>query len=183
MTELYDQDLDSDSRRPLRRLIATGLAFVLVAGAAGYLYGFLSPSYVQQGEADLSVDTYMNQSVNWKSCSDDMFVPADWQNDDFDPDAAQCGTFAVPASYSSQFGRDLPDLTISVLKSPALDQENKLGTLYFNPGGPGESGIEVVQYLDIPNEIREKYDVVGFDPRGVGKSSTIRCNDTDSIDY
>ena len=68
----------------------------------------------------------------------------------------------MPASYSSEFGRDLPDLSIAVLKSPALDQANKLGTLYFNPGGPGESGIEVVQYIDIPKQIRQKYDVVGL---------------------
>jgi pimeloyl-ACP methyl ester carboxylesterase len=112
-----------------------------------------------------------------------MFVPVDWRNSEFDSSAAQCGEFAVPATYSDIIGKDLPDLTIKMLRTPALDQENKLGTLFFNPGGPGESGINVVQTLVIPDEIRARYDLVGFDPRGVGKSSPIKCSDTDSIDY
>ena len=185
MTELYDQDLEPKSASSVKRSLAISLSWILLAGAAGYAYGYLSPfsQAPVTAPADLDVDSYLTQSVTWDSCSEDMFLPIDWQNENFDADVAECGTFGVPASYSSEFGRDLPDLTIAVLKSPALDQANKLGTLYFNPGGPGESGIEVVQGIDIPKEIREKYDIIGFDPRGVGKSSPIRCNDTDSIDY
>ena len=185
MTELYDQDLEPKSSSSVKRSLAIALAFVLVAGAAGYVYGYLSPGSEAPVTApvDLDLDSYLTQSVTWESCSEDALLPTDYQIETFDADTAECGTFAVPASYSSEFGRDLPDLSIAVLKSPALDQANKLGTLYFNPGGPGASGIEVVQYIDIPKEIREKYDIVGFDPRGVGKSSPIRCNDTDSIDY
>lgn len=185
MLDPHDQDHEPKSGSSVRRSLAVTLAFVLVAGAAGYGYGYLSPSSEAPvtAPADLDTKNYLTQSVSWDSCAEDLLVPTDWQNEFFDADTAECGTFAVPASYSSEFGRDLPDLTIAVLKSPALDQANKLGTLYFNPGGPGQSGIEVVQYLYIPEEIRQRYDIVGFDPRGVGKSSPIRCADTDSIDY
>ena len=185
MTELYDQDLEPESGTSVRRALAIALAFVLVAGALGYGYGYLSPGSKApvSAPADLNLDTYLAQSVSWESCPEDSFIPADYQNEGFDADAAQCGSFDVPASYSSEFGRDLPDLNIAVLKSPALDQENKIGTLFFNPGGPGGSGIEIVQRIEIPNEIRQKYDVVGFDPRGVGESSPIRCDDSASIDY
>ena len=183
MTELYNQDADSNSRRPLRRLIAMSLAFVLVAGTAGFLYGYLSPKQSGQVVANLGEGSYRSQKIDWQPCSEEMFVPDDWHSEGFNKKAAECASFKVPASYSSEYGSDLADLTIAVLKSPALDQANKLGTLYFNPGGPGGSGIEVVQYLDIPDDIRQRYDIVGFDPRGVGKSSPIRCDDTDTIDY
>lgn len=187
MTELYDQDqdLEPESGTSVIRALASALVFILVAGAAGYGYGYLSPRTEAPVSAlgDLNLDAYLAQSVSWESCSEDSILPSDYQNDGFDADATQCASFNVPASYSSEFGRDLPDLNIAVLKTPALDQANKLGTLFFNPGGPGGSGIDIVQRIEIPNEIRQKYDIVGFDPRGVGKSSPIRCDDSASIDY
>ena len=184
MTELYDQDAEPEKSRYVRDLVI----WLSVGALLGWGAVFAFDSYETWNEAkerqpDVNIASYMTQSVKWKSCDQDTFVPDDWQNKDFDSDAAKCASFKVPASYLSEYGSDLPDLSIEVLKSPALDQQNKLGTLYFNPGGPGGSGIEVVQYLEIPKEIRQKYDVVGFDPRGVGKSSPIRCDDTDTIDY
>lgn len=184
MSEFYDQDLEPEKSRLVRDL-------VLWIGF-GLLLGFLlstAHSYYEDWNAekatrpDRDVASYRSQQIDWATCDETMFVPVDWRDSKFEADPAECGEFAVPATYSETIGKDLPDLSIKVIRSPALDQENKLGTLFFNPGGPGESGINVVQYLAIPDQIRHRYDLVGFDPRGVGKSSPIRCNDTDSIDY
>jgi pimeloyl-ACP methyl ester carboxylesterase len=184
MSEFYDQDLEPEQEGNLKHWVFWIALILIVAGAWGYLSGFYGD--LNQGSevaADRDVSSYRSQAAEWTACDESMFVPADWFSDGFDSGAVECATFTVPASYSNEYGSELPDLTISVLKSPALDQEGKLGTLFFNPGGPGESGINLVQYLAIPEEIRQKYDVVGFDPRGVGKSSPIRCDDTDTIDY
>jgi len=127
--------------------------------------------------------SFCSQSITWGPCDASMFVSEDYRNDNFDQSAALCGSFDVPASYSLDFGADLPDLNIKVLKTPALDQKNKVGTLFFCSGGPGESGVDLVQFLEIPKEIRNRFDIIGFDPRGVGRSSPVKCSDTDSIDY
>jgi pimeloyl-ACP methyl ester carboxylesterase len=127
--------------------------------------------------------SYREQHIDWTSCDVSMFVSEDYRNENFDQGTAKCGSFSVPASYSLDYGADLADLEIHVLKSPALVQENKIGSLFFCSGGPGESGIELVQFLEIPLDIRKRYDVVGFDPRGVGRSSPIKCADSDAIDY
>jgi pimeloyl-ACP methyl ester carboxylesterase len=182
MSENTDYELVTDKPRTKKRILIFVVVFGLLA-AASYTYGFVSPQEGSSSGPDISVDSYRSQTVDWQTCSDEMFVPDDWHSDGFVKESVQCASFDVPASYSKEFGSDLPDLEIMVLKSPALDQDNKVGTLFFNPGGPGESGINLVQYLDIPDEIRQKYDVVGFDPRGVGKSSPIRCDDTNTIDY
>jgi pimeloyl-ACP methyl ester carboxylesterase len=184
MSEFYDQDLNPEKGRFLK-----SLAIWMGIGA---LLGFLlstAQSYYEDRNADKAtkpnrdVSSYRSQSIDWTSCDESMLVPVDWRNLEFDAGTAQCGEYAVPATYSEIVGKDLPDLTIKMLRTPALDQANKLGTLFFNPGGPGESGINVVQTLVIPDEIRARYDLVGFDPRGVGKSSPVMCSDTDSIDY
>jgi pimeloyl-ACP methyl ester carboxylesterase len=68
-------------------------------------------------------------------------------------------------------------------QGPAKDRKaTKKGTLFINPGGPGESGMEEVQWIDFPQEVRDRYDIVGFDPRGVAKSQPasgkkIGCSD------
>lgn len=184
MSEFYDQEAEPEEQGNRKRWVFWILFFVATAGVWGYDSGFYGTS--NQGadvEASRDVTSYRSQVIEWAACEDSMFVPVDWRDSEFDASAAQCGEFAVPATYSSIIGRDLADLSIKVLRTPALDQENKLGTLFFNPGGPGESGINLIQSLMVPDEIRQKYDLVGFDPRGVGKSSPVKCSDSDSIDY
>ncbi len=92
---------------------------------------------------------------------------------------AKCGELSVPVDYSVLDG---PTASIALIQLPATGE--KIGSLILNPGGPGESGLEFVRNIavDIPAQLRERFDVVGFDPRGVGKSTpAIECN-TDAED-
>ena len=90
------------------------------------------------------------------------------------PSGALCGKLAVPVDY------DHPDGDVAVLamiRIPATG--DKIGSLVINPGGPGESGIEAALSVaqSLPKRIRERFDLVGFDPRGVGLSRpAIWCN-------
>ena len=90
------------------------------------------------------------------------------------PGGAQCGKLAVPVDYRHPGG---DATTLGLIRFPATG--DKVGSLVINPGGPGESGIEaalgVVQSL--PQQVRERFDLVGFDPRGVAASRpAIWCN-------
>ena len=79
------------------------------------------------------------------------------------PGGAQCGKLAVPVDYRHRGG---DAATVALIRFPATG--DKVGSLVINPGGPGESGIEaalgIVQSL--PQQVRERFDLVGFDPRG-----------------
>ena len=90
------------------------------------------------------------------------------------PGGAQCGKLAVPVDYRH---RSSDAATLGLIRFPATG--DKVGSLVINPGGPGESGIEaalgIVQSL--PQQVRERFDLVGFDPRGVAASRpAIWCN-------
>jgi pimeloyl-ACP methyl ester carboxylesterase len=105
-------------------------------------------------------------SVEWGPCTDlaDLDVPAD----------AQCGEVAVPLDYEKPDGAQA---TIAVARLPATGE--KIGSLLMNFGGPGLSGVEsVIAWTDYyPPELREHFDVVGFDPRGIGRSRpAVACN-------
>ncbi|NDD26317.1 MAG: alpha/beta fold hydrolase, partial [Actinobacteria bacterium] len=61
-----------------------------------------------------------------------------------------------------------------------------MGTIFINPGGPGQSGIEQLQWSNFPEDLIAHYNIVGFDPRGVGNSdlsdgTEIKCSD--ELDY
>jgi pimeloyl-ACP methyl ester carboxylesterase len=90
------------------------------------------------------------------------------------PGGGQCGKLAVPIDYHHVDG---DATTLALIKFPAT--RNKIGSLIVNPGGPGESGIEAALGLlqSLPPRIRERFDLVGFDPRGVASSRpAIWCN-------
>ena len=86
----------------------------------------------------------------------------------------QCGTVAVPSDYSHP---TVGTLSIAVTRSPATSGTASAGTLVVNPGGPGESGNQILPVLIplLPPDVRAASDVVSFDPRGTGASSPLQC--------
>src|SRR4051812_17490037 len=86
-----------------------------------------------------------------------------------------CATARVPLDYDNPAG---PRISLSLIRLPATDQRHRLGSVLTNPGGPATSSIDSIRRTptDIyPPGMRARFDIVGFDPRGVGHSSPIRC--------
>jgi pimeloyl-ACP methyl ester carboxylesterase len=91
-------------------------------------------------------------------------------------DSFECASFPVPIDYTDP---DLGEFTLSLIRLPAGDPSTRIGYLFVNPGGPGGSAIDFLKLVAfaIPFEIKQRFDVVTFDPRGVGESSPILCGD------
>jgi pimeloyl-ACP methyl ester carboxylesterase len=87
---------------------------------------------------------------------------------------AQCGTLRVPADWSHPKGRKI---NVAVARRPADDPAHRIGTLFFNPGGPGDGGVKYVIAADtfFSDTLRARFDIVSVDPRGVGESTPITC--------
>jgi pimeloyl-ACP methyl ester carboxylesterase len=86
----------------------------------------------------------------------------------------QCGTVSVPISYTNP---SAGSLSIAVTRAPASGGSATGGTLFINPGGPGESGNQIMPVLLplLPADVRSASDVVSFDPRGTGASAPLQC--------
>ncbi len=92
----------------------------------------------------------------------------------------QCGTVPVPLDYRHPDG---PSISLAVTRSPSLDPADPNGTLVVNPGGPGESGNQILPVVLslLPAAVRRGFDVVSFDPRGTGTSDPLRCGTSPSV--
>jgi pimeloyl-ACP methyl ester carboxylesterase len=110
-----------------------------------------------------SVQSYYHQQLAWSPCGTNS-----------------CATLAVPLDYANPTGKQIQ---LSVVKVAATG--HKIGDLVVNPGGPGGSGFQFA--VDgaggfFREPIMQHYDLIGFDPRGVGKSTPISCGDTAQTD-
>jgi len=86
----------------------------------------------------------------------------------------QCGTLKVSVDWSKPSGAKI---SLAVARRPAKDPTQRVGTLFFNPGGPGDGAakyIAVAETLFSPTLI-ERFDLVGMDPRGIENSSQVQC--------
>ena len=94
----------------------------------------------------------------WRSCGD-----------------MQCTTLDVPASYDDPNGRQL---TLAVGRIAAAHPDSRVGVLFVNPGGPGVPTVNQLPDLAalLPRSVRDRFDIVAFDPRGVGRSTPIDCD-------
>ncbi|NUT27317.1 MAG: alpha/beta fold hydrolase [Streptomyces sp.] len=91
------------------------------------------------------------------------------------PDRVECGRLSVPLDRRHPSG---PHIEIAVSRVPASGTPaERRGILLVNPGGPGGSGLPyaVTKRAKLPASVRRAYDVIGFDPRGVGSSTPVDC--------
>lgn len=86
----------------------------------------------------------------------------------------ECGTLALPIDRSNPGG---PTFELAVNRHKATDPAHRIGVLFVNPGGPGGSGVQfaedAAQYFS--PQIIQRFDIIGFDPRGVGDSNPVVC--------
>jgi pimeloyl-ACP methyl ester carboxylesterase len=98
--------------------------------------------------------------------------PVEWAPCDSGLD---CATVAVPVDHAVHDG---PRIDLALLRRPAGDPGARIGVLLVNPGGPGASGTARVRRgFVVSDEVAARFDVVGFDPRGVGQSAPFGCDD------
>lgn len=93
------------------------------------------------------------------------------------PDAPdrQCARARVPLDYGSPRGASI---SLALARLPAGDPARRIGTLFVNPGGPGGSGVDMVKFFAdqlFTPAVRARFDILGFDPRGVAASTPLQC--------
>lgn len=159
------------SRVGRRAAVIAGLAAVSVA-LSGCFYAMI-PEQSSRPLSDVTPDTegvaadllpFYSQELAWSECGvgfdcTDVTAPLDWEN---------------PAEG---------EITLSVVRHRAAGEP--VGSLLTNPGGPGSSGVDLIAgSLDyaVGADVIENFDVIGFDPRGVGESTAVTCYDAPEMD-
>src|SRR6266487_4429491 len=113
-----------------------------------------------------SLSTATRSTLNWHSCSPTS------------PPILQCAELQVPLDYSHPQGAKI---TLGLDRLKAEDPQHRIGSLVFNPGGPGGSGVGIVALEALgkhlfTSTVRTYFDLIGMDPRGVGRSTPIKCD-------
>ncbi|MGS2810159.1 alpha/beta hydrolase [Nocardia sp. MW-W600-9] len=120
-----------------------------------------SRSVATVAELVAQADAVPTPRIEWAPCAEEALR------------ARECARVAVPLDYADPSGRQLE---LAVVRQPARDPEHRIGTLFTAAGGPGGSGIEWAAKGELfPGELSRRFDVITFDQRGVGRSSSVRC--------
>ncbi|MGP3949237.1 alpha/beta hydrolase [Streptomyces sp. 7N604] len=135
------------------------IAPLLAAGVMATLVPGLAPARAAAAEP---LERYHQQKPAWHRC--DSSSPAEYQ----------CATIKVPLDYRRPAGKKI-NLAVSRIRTSVAGKRH--GVMLFNPGGPGGEGLSqpLVKKSMLPEAVRDQYDLIGFDPRGVGRSSPITC--------
>jgi pimeloyl-ACP methyl ester carboxylesterase len=156
---------------PYRHCVVVAL-FVSLAVLAGACTGDGSLSASRQSPERGVVDPGAGSpgSLTWARCTEEPASLA----------GLECASLKVPLDPSAPDG-DSIDLALARSRATAAD---RLGSVVLNPGGPGGSGIEFLAAAAtaFPDAITRRFDLVSFDPRGVGQSTPVRCLDDDDKD-
>jgi pimeloyl-ACP methyl ester carboxylesterase len=158
------------SRIPNRRVLALVAAGAVTATLlSGCVSWFFPPkpetTSTPTGEqVDAALQPFYSQLLVWSPCGDGM----------------QCTTAEAPMNWDDPAQATID---LALVRQPALGEKH--GSLLVNPGGPGGSGYDfVIDSIDYATSqrLQQNYDIVGFDPRGVGRSSAVSCGPASFLD-
>jgi pimeloyl-ACP methyl ester carboxylesterase len=130
------------------------------------LTGLLSAAFLATGAAPAAATEPAVPSIDWQACGSDF-------------PAAECAVVDVPLDYDEPSAATTP---LALARYPATDAEHRIGTVFVNPGGPGGSGVGFVLEgfgQSLHENLGGRFDVVGFDPRGIGASDPLHCFDSE----
>nr|WP_319034119.1 alpha/beta hydrolase [Microbacterium sp. LRZ72] len=141
-------------------LALTGCLYLAIPDA-----GPADPGAAGTTEAPGDAEAFYSQSLEWTECGTGF----------------ECTTVLAPLDWQNPEERAIE---LAVVRAPASGTD-PVGSLLTNPGGPGASGVGLVQdSLDfaVGEPLQQAYDVIGFDPRGVGESTAVTCLDAEAMD-
>jgi pimeloyl-ACP methyl ester carboxylesterase len=131
--------------------------------------------------------------VSWQPCPEVPeealagLVPAEVVQDFVQGITYECATVSVPQDWDAQQAPE--SFAIALVRARSDAQQDRIGSLVINPGGPGASGVDFAVYLSLasefgglPEEVTRRFDVIGFDPRGVSRSSPVECHTDADLD-
>lgn len=144
------------------RLAAAALLVLAGCGADTDVQPTSSPT---QSPTDPALAAFYDQDLEWSGCGGRF----------------ECATLQVPLDYDDPSG---PTVELDVIRLPAAEPDERIGSLVLNPGGPGGSGVDYARAarVVVTGAVRDVYDIVGFDPRGVGSSEPIDCLTDQQLD-
>jgi pimeloyl-ACP methyl ester carboxylesterase len=148
-----------------RGMIVTALATAVALALSGCIAWFLPPkteatSKPTDEKVAADLVPFYSQVLHWKSCASGM----------------QCATATAPMDWDNPSKKSID---LALVRQQAKNG-NPIGSLLVNPGGPGASGYDLIaDSIDfaVSANLQENFDIVGFDPRGVGGSSAVSCYD------
>ena len=161
------------SPRPRIKPLFVALAALLACGGLTACQGETdikaSPAMASASAAvPAGLESFYSQKVSWYACAKKGMAEATSGQDT----GFTCAKVKVPLDYDNPGGQ-----TIEIAVKKRAAGGDSIGSLFVNPGGPGGSGIDLVDEAGsyFSKKLTSSYDVVGFDPRGVGASTAVDC--------
>ncbi|AWB95232.1 alpha/beta hydrolase [Agromyces badenianii] len=150
-----------------RVMLAIAAAIALTAGSGGcgmsLFFPVVDESTPVPEDVDSALEPFYSQVLRWDPCGEFL-----------------CSTARAPLDWDQP---SAGDIELALIRQPA--EEEKAGSLLLNPGGPGVSGYDfVASSIDVAvtEAVQDRYDIVGFDPRGVGRSTAVSCLEPEELD-
>ncbi|MGP9022988.1 alpha/beta hydrolase [Streptomyces sp. BR1] len=151
----------------LRPAAAVGLALAACLGAAPSVTATAAPTAFKSGAG---LDRYYGQRPGWGSCAKG---PDDSMGRDLDKAGVRCADVSVPLDYADPGGRTI---TVAISRLKATDTRHRIGSILLNNGGPGGRALQSPpEFRTWMKQAGPRYDVIGFDPRFVGRSTPLDC--------